>query len=1122
MTNSGSYSEVLKIKGVQPFLWMQFLNAFNDNIYKLVVSLLAVLVVTNKQTSGTYLSIAGFIFVAPFLIFAAYAGQLADKFEKRTVLIATKSFEIGAMVLALLALVSGKVEWMLAVLFLTATQAAFFSPAKYGIVPELVAEENLARANGLLEMSTFVAVILGTVAGTIMVAHWKTEPAYIGVVLILIAIIGTSTGFRIVRTPAPTIQRPFSWNPLGDVWIGFKRLSEDRVLMLAVLGTTFFWFMGALFQMLLLLFGKEALHCSETQIGLLLASLAVGIGTGSMAAGRLSGDKIEPGLIPVGAFGMAAAAGLLGFVAHTIPAAMILLIALGFMGGLFVVPLNAMLQHRPRDDERGRLLATANFANTLGMMCSSGVVWFFHEALHLSAAHVMAISASMTLATAMISFHFVPAFTVRFLFWVLMHSVYKIRIIGRENIPQHGPALLVSNHVSFIDGFLIGACIHRFVRYMVYETWYDKFSKPLSWIHAIRVPVGTRRSVLKTIELARQELQAGHVVCIFAEGSLTLSGNIAGFQRGMERIVDGLDVPIIPVALGGVWGSIFSQDKRASLWGSIKKLRFPIRVSFGEPMIEPTAFEVRQRVTELAADSAQFAVDDDDTLAKRFIRAARKNWSHRAMTDSSGRTLTYGETLIASRLFSEYIQRKHADEMMIGIMLPASIGAAIANLGIVLSGHLPVNLNFSAGREAMDSAVGQCGLKTIVTSKQFLTKAKIEQRPGTIFLEDLMTFGTVQKVKAFLRMRLLPERMLAARAKADDLAAVLFSSGSTGAPKGIMLSHRNLLSNTGSVSHLFQVGNADTIAGVLPFFHSFGFTYTLWFPLLNGASVAYHAQPLDAKGLGDLIEKSKANFLPAPPTFCQAYLRGCTRQQFASLRYVLVGAERLQPALAEAFFEKFGLSMLEGYGATEMSPVISVNVPDCEGPGVKQPGTRTGTVGQPVPGAAAKVVDRETGEPLGPGAEGMLLVKGPNRMLGYLNRPDETAAVLRDGWYVTGDIVTMTEDGFIKIVDRQSRFSKIAGEMIPHNKIEEVLQGLFADTLCVVTGVADERRGEKLVAFVEARGITSKDIWQSLLETDLPKIWIPKSDDIHVIEKLPLLGTGKVDLLAVVQMALAV
>jgi acyl-[acyl-carrier-protein]-phospholipid O-acyltransferase/long-chain-fatty-acid--[acyl-carrier-protein] ligase len=1121
MTNSGSYSEVLKIKGVQPFLWMQFLNAFNDNVYKLVVSFLAVLVVTNNQPSGKYLSLAGFIFVAPFLIFAAYAGQIADKFEKRTVLICTKSFEILAMILATFALVSGKIEWMLAVLFFTATQAAFFSPAKYGIVPELVEDRFLARANGLLEMSTFVAVILGTVLGTILVAHWKYQPAFIGLVLIGIAILGTATGFRIVRTPAPADNRPFSWNPFGEVLLGFKSVSRDRGLMLAVAGTTFFWFLGALFQMLLLLFGKETLHCTESQIGLLLASLAVGIGTGSMAAGRLSGEKGEPGLIPVGAFGMAIAAALLAFAAHTLVPVMLLLIAIGFMGGLFVVPLNAMLQHRPQNDERGRILATANFANTIGMMISSGVVWLFHDILHLSAAHVIGISALLTLIAAVWTFQLVPNFTVRFLFWVLMHSVYKIRIVGRPNVPQYGPALLVSNHVSLIDGFLIGACMQRFVRYMVYETWYDRFAKPLSWIHAIRVPVGTRRSVLKTIELARQELQAGHVVCIFAEGSLTLSGNIAGFQRGLERIVDGLDVPVIPVHLGGVWGSIFSRDPRASLWNSIKKLRFPVTISFGDPMKEPAAFDVRQRVLELAADGAQYSIDPCDTLAKQFIRTAKRNWSHRAMIDSTGRILTYGEALIASRLLAETFRNEN--QKMVGVLLPASIGAALANLGLVLSGHVPVNLNFTSGRDALNSAVEQCGLKTIITSKLFLAKGKIEQRPEMIFLEDRMQFGKAAKLMAFLRMRLLPVRLLtSSAAKADDLAAVLFSSGSTAAPKGILLSHRNLIANTESVHHLIQVNQTDTIAGVLPFFHSFGFTYTLWFPLLNGASAAYHAQPLDAKGLGDLIEKSKATFLPAPPTFCQTYLRGCTKQQFASLQHVLVGAERLQPVLAEAFYEKFGIQMREGYGATEMSPVISVNVPDREGPGVKQPGTRLGTVGQTVPNVAAKVVDRETGALLGPGKEGLLLVKGPNRMLGYLNKPAETESVLRDGWYVTGDIVSMTEDGFIKIVDRESRFSKIAGEMVPHNKIEEVLRGSFADAACAVTGVADERRGEKLVAFVAAAGITSKAVWQKLLESDLPKIWIPKLDDIHVIEALPLLGNGKVDLRALVQMGLAV
>jgi len=294
----------------------------------------------------------------------------------------------------------------------------------------------------------------------------------------------------------------------------------------------------------------------------------------------------------------------------------------------------------------------------------------------------------------------------------------------------------------------------------------------------------------------------------------------------------------------------------------------------------------------------------------------------------------------------------------------------------------------------------------------------------------------------------------------------------------------------------------------------------LWFPLLNGASAAYHAQPLDAKGLGELVERSKATFLPAPPTFCQAYLRGCSKEQFASLRYVLVGAEKLRSALAEAFQEKFGIPLLEGYGATEMSPVISVNIPDRERGSVKQAGVRAGSVGRTIPGVAAKVVHCETGETLTSGEEGLLLVRGPNRMLGYWNRPSETKAVLRDGWYVTGDIAVMDADGFIKIVDRQSRFSKIAGEMVPHGKVEEVLQSLTVGASCVVTAVTDERRGERLVAFVTSRETTPEQIWQQLMASGLPKLWIPKPDDIRLVESLPMIGTGKVDLRVVKQMAL--
>ncbi|MBV8706283.1 MAG: AMP-binding protein [Acidobacteriaceae bacterium] len=539
-------------------------------------------------------------------------------------------------------------------------------------------------------------------------------------------------------------------------------------------------------------------------------------------------------------------------------------------------------------------------------------------------------------------------------------------------------------------------------------------------------------------------------------------------------------------------------------------------------MNQPSAFDVRQTVSELGAEAAQKALKSEDSLGKRFVQTAKKYWSHRAMTDTTGRTLTYGQTLIASQLLGEQIRRDHAEEQMIGVMLPASVAAAIANLGIVLAGRVPVNLNFTAGREAMDSAVEQCGLRTVITSRQFLAKSKVEQRPEMIFVEDLLAFGKAAKLIAFLRTRLLPSRFLIpSSVQADHLAAILFSSGSTGAPKGIMLSHRNLISNTESVNSLFQIDETDTIAGVLPLFHSFGFTYTLWFPLLHGASAAYHPQPLDAKGLGELVQRAKATFLPAPPTFCQAYLRGCSREQFASLRHVLVGAEKLSPTLAGAFQEKFGLPLLEGYGATEMSPVISVNVPDRERAGVKQIGHRPGTVGQPVPGVAAKVVDRETGEPLKQGEEGLLLVKGPNRMLGYLHRPAETQAVLLDGWYVTGDIATMDGDSFIRLVDRQSRFSKIAGEMVPHGKVEEVLQSVVAGAPCVVTAIADERKGERLVAFVAGGDMTTQAIWQQLIASGLPKLWTPKLEDIHLVETLPMLGTGKVDLRAVRQMALA-
>ncbi|RPI08450.1 MAG: acyl-[ACP]--phospholipid O-acyltransferase, partial [Acidobacteriales bacterium] len=409
-------------------------------------------------------------------------------------------------------------------------------------------------------------------------------------------------------------------------------------------------------------------------------------------------------------------------------------------------------------------------------------------------------------------------------------------------------------------------------------------------------------------------------------------------------------------------------------------------------------------------------------------------------------------------------------------------------------------------------------IRTMLTSRRFLSKVKLEPAPGTVFIEDLLGEPSgMEKMLAAIEARVLPVRLLErawnpARLDPGSLATVMFSSGSTGHPKGVMLSHRNIIANVDSIDQLFQLTEDDRIAGILPFFHSFGFTMTIWFPLLTGLAVAYHPDPLDAKAVGALVAKYRATMLLAAPSFCKTYARVSTREQFSSLRLAIVGAEKLQETVAKAFQETFGLPLMEGYGCTEMSPVVAVDVPDAQAGSSRQTGHKPGTVGHPIPGVAVKVVDPDSGQTLPPGSEGLLLVKGPNRMAGYLGQPDRTQEVVRDGWYVTGDIATIDEDGFLRITDRLARFSKIGGEMVPHLRIEEALHAVVGDCACAVAALPDEQKGERLVVFHTQKDVCPGDVWERLSRAGLPKLWVPKRENIHYVEALPTLGTGKLDL----------
>jgi acyl-[acyl-carrier-protein]-phospholipid O-acyltransferase/long-chain-fatty-acid--[acyl-carrier-protein] ligase len=555
-----------------------------------------------------------------------------------------------------------------------------------------------------------------------------------------------------------------------------------------------------------------------------------------------------------------------------------------------------------------------------------------------------------------------------------------------------------------------------------------------------------------------------------------------------------------------------------------------VTVAFGEPLpSNSTAWQVRQAVQELGAACFELRKGRQRPLHRQFLRLAARHPLRPCLGDSSTPVMRAGAALVRTLVLARLLKRRLGDERMVGVLLPSTAAGALVNVALMLLGKVPVNLNYTVAEKSSESAIAQCGIRQVISSKLFLRKVKYQLSPEHVFLEDLRHEATSwDKIASATAFWLLPgwvlERVALGLGKhgIDDLATVIFSSGSTGEPKGVMLSQHNLVSNVEGVVQLVDLTSKDVLVGTLPFFHSFGFTVTIWVPLLIGAKVVYHPSPLDAKEIGELCRVHRATLFLATPTFLRHYLRRCGEDDFRSVRMILCGAEKLPQSLAEAFGEKFGVTPLEGYGCTELSPVVSANVPDFVQRGIRQVGNKPGTIGHPLPGVAAKIVDPDTFETLDPGREGLLAIKGPGVMMGYLAKPELTEEVIRDGWYMTGDIATIDADGFITITDRLSRFSKIGGEMVPHLRVEEKLHEIAGgeDHRFVVTSVPDERKGERLVVLHVPLEKSVEEIWNALRQSDLPNLWVPGRDAFYEVDEIPVLGSGKLDLKKVRALAL--
>ncbi len=726
---------------------------------------------------------------------------------------------------------------------------------------------------------------------------------------------------------------------------------------------------------------------------------------------------------------------------------------------------------------------------------------------------------------------FLPRWALRMLLWTATHTVYRIRVEGRGNIPAKGGALLVCNHLSFVDALLLGTSTRRWVRFLIFK---DIYEHPLifPWASMLRaIPISSElrpRDMIRSLREASESIQRGELVCIFAEGQITRIGQLLPFRRGLERIMKGVDAPIIPAHLDGVWGSIFSFERGRFLWKWPREVPYPVTVSFGKPLpSDSSPAAIRAAVLHLQTEAFQHRKERMRTLARGFIRTARAHPRRFAMADGRTPHVRFGDALTRTVFLARRLRRVWQGQEMVGVMLPPSVGGALVNHAAMLMGKVPVNLNYTASNSVLESCARQCDLRTTITSKEFLEKVKVQPPGEVVCLEDLAQKpGVGEKLVAWMLARLAPaslllERLGGVKAKLDDPATVIFSSGSTGEPKGVVLSHYNIGANVEQVGQVFALDAEDRIVGILPFFHSFGFTVTVCLPAVLGVGVIYHPNPLDAHAIGVLAEQHAATFLLATPTFLQHFVRRCTPEQFGSLNYVLAGAEKMPERVAQAFEERFGIRPLEGYGCTECSPVVSVNSRDYRAAGFRQVGAKRGSIGHPLPGMSVRIVHPESGEPLAANQAGLLLVRGPNVMRGYLGQPERTASVLKDGWYNTGDIACADEDGFLSISDRLSRFSKIGGEMVPHIKLEQTLEELaeLPEPAFAVTGVPDEKKGERLIVLHTLDDAKLEAVLEKLEREDLPALWKPRASQFFYIEALPYLGTGKLDLCTLKQLA---
>ena len=1141
--------KLFQISGFSAFLIIMFINASVDLGHKITIQN-----ILYKSFDGEFLAVmtavVNMMILLPYILFFSIAGFINDKFSRTKVI---RVCAIAGLILAFLITLGYYFGFFYFAFFMTlllALQSAIYSPAKYGLIKRFVGAENLGAANGLVQGITIVAILLASFLfslifeGLVRVGEDISQTLqsiwFIGVILCVCAALEVRYAFKVPYFEATNEIEQFDKRKYFKFIYLRQNLNfvlKNNNILLCTIGLAVFW---AISQLLIAVFPahfKEitgSMNAAYAQM--ILAMSIVGIVVGSLLAGHYCKRHIEMGIVPFGALGIF----LFLIVLSNSSSAFYMVIAsfgLGFSGGIFMVPLNAHIQFFTPEYKMGRVLAGSNFVQNIFMLLALVLVILMVK-FNLSSRQIFTLSAICVLISALFAIKYLPHLFVRILAIPFLKMGYKVSVDGVENIPQTGGVLLLGNHISWIDWAIVQIAAPRPIKFAMHRSFYELWF--LKWFLDIFkvIPIGAGAS--KTaIESIRQRLNNGEVVALFPEGHISYNGRIDEFQAGFEIAAKDTNAKIIPFYIRGFWGSTFSRaDKNYKKMFS-KNGKPALRVSFGAPMdINSKAHEVKQKVNELSFFSWEKYLDSLRPMQYNWLKQAKRNPFKRVMVDTTGADVTNFKVITAVILFVNKLTQHIKYDKNVGVILPSSVMGSIINLTLFVMNKISINLNYTLSQENLIKCAQIAELNKIITSRTFVERLKergfdLETSLGDklLFLEDIGTQITKQErtkaaLKALLFPRFLIEYLYFQKTKINNEATILFSSGSEGIPKGVVLTHKNIMANIKQIADLVNASKNEALLASLPIFHCFGLTVTTYFPLNEGLLSIHVPDPTDAFSVGKMTAKYSASLMFGTSTFFRIYTKNkrLNPLMLSTLRLVVAGAEKLNPIVRQEFKIKFGIEIYEGYGTTETTPVVSINTPNILEPDFFKEliFNKTGSVGLTLSGTVIKIVDPNTYEELENGTEGLILIGGSQVMKEYYKDPAKTnQAIIEFGgvrYYKSGDIGYKDNDGFLFITDRLSRFAKIGGEMISLGAVESALNDIFKEEIIFAcTNLNDDKKGEKVVMLYSGE-ISENEVSQKIKSSNLAPIMQPSV--IKQVSEIPVLGSGKINFKGLKDLAL--